>query len=239
MKFETLFRDIFEKNGLEQYVTDRNVAQFEKLTEIMLETNQSMNITAITDIEKIIPLHYADCVKVAEFIPRNAKVLDVGCGGGYPILPLAIVRPDLDITGLDSTDKKIKYVQRTADVMGLSVKTISARAEDVAKLAEHREMYDIVIGRAVARLNVLDELCLPFAKVDGMFISMKGLAGSAEYDEATEGIQKLGGQLAEMFGYDLNLNVGSEKRTLLLIKKNAHTPKEYPRAFGSIKKKPL
>ena len=128
MEFETLFRIIFEKNHLDSYITKQNIRLFEKLTEIMLETNQSMNITAITELEKVIPLHYADCVKVAEYIPQNAKVLDVGCGGGYPILPLAIVRPDLQITGLDSTEKKIRYVQKTGDELKLNIKTISARA---------------------------------------------------------------------------------------------------------------
>ncbi len=239
MTFETLFRDVFEKNHLESYITDENIRLFEKLTDIMLETNQSMNITAITDLEKIVPLHYADCVKVAECIPQNAKVLDVGCGGGYPVLPLAIVRPDLDITGLDSTEKKIKYVQKTADSLGLSVRTVAARAEDVAKLADQREQYDVVIGRAVARLNVLCELCMPFVKIGGQFISMKGLAGAEEYREASDGIQKLGGKLQDLQEYDLLLTNDAEKRTLILIDKTSNTPKEFPRSFGAMKKKPL
>ena len=239
MTFETLFRDVFEKNHLESYITDENIRLFEKLTDIMLETNQSMNITAITDLEKIVPLHYADCVKVAECIPQNSKVLDVGCGGGYPVLPLAIVRPDLNITGLDSTEKKIKYVQKTADSLGLSVCTVAARAEDVAKLADQREQYDVVIGRAVARLNVLCELCMPFVKIGGQFIAMKGLAGAEEYREASDGIQKLGGKLQDLQEYDLLLTNDAEKRTLILIDKTSNTPKEFPRSFGAMKKKPL
>jgi 16S rRNA (guanine527-N7)-methyltransferase len=239
MAFETLFRDIFEKNNLENYITDENIRQFEKLTEIMLETNQNMNITAITELEKVIPLHYADCVKVAEYIPQNATVLDVGCGGGYPILPLAIVRPDLRITGLDSTEKKIKYVQKTADQLGLHVQTMAARAEDVAKMSDFRENYDVVIGRAVARLNVLDELCLPFVKIGGRFMAMKGLAGREEYGEAVTGVQRLGGELEDLKEYELALLEGSEKRTLITIRKIASTPREFPRTFGAIKKKPL
>jgi 16S rRNA (guanine527-N7)-methyltransferase len=239
MAFETLFRDIFEKNNLENYITDENIRRFEKLTEIMLETNQNMNITAITELEKVIPLHYADCVKVAEYIPQNATVLDVGCGGGYPILPLAIVRPDLRITGLDSTEKKIKYVQKTADLLGLHVQTMAARAEDVAKMSDFRENYDVVIGRAVARLNVLDELCLPFVKIGGRFMAMKGLAGREEYGEAVTGVQRLGGELENLKEYELALLEGSEKRTLITIRKIASTPREFPRTFGAIKKKPL
>ena len=239
MTFEALFREIFVRNDLEQYINHENVQKFEKLTGIMLETNQNMNITAITDVERIIPLHYADCVKIAKYIPEGTKVLDVGCGGGYPILPLAIVRPDLRITGLDSTEKKIKYVQKTANELGLRIQTIAARAEDVAKLPDHRESYDVVIGRAVARLNVLDELCIPFVKVGGKFIAMKGLAGFDERDEAKIGIARLGGIVVDAIEYDLNLTEQSERRTLILVDKVSNTPKEFPRGFGAIKKKPL
>ena len=239
MNFSELFYSIFQKNGLEQYATERNAEIFGKLTEIMLKTNESMNITAIKDVEKIVPLHYADCVKIAEYIPANAKVLDVGCGGGYPILPLAIVRPDLDITGLDSTEKKIKYVQQTGDALGLHIHTISARAEDLAKLSEHRETYDVVIGRAVARLNVLDELCLPFVKVGGLFLAMKGAAGFEEYQEAEIGIERLGGREEQIVEYDLHLSEDTEKRSSIQIRKEYKTPREFPRVFGAIKKKPL
>ena len=241
MTFDALFCDIFRKNDLESYINEETVEKFRALTEIMLETNQNMNITAITDVEKIIPLHYADCVKAAAYIPMNAKVLDVGCGGGYPILPLAIVRPDLQITGLDSTEKKILYVQKTANQLGLeeNVSTVSARAEDLAKLPAYRENFDIVIGRAVARLQVLDELCLPFVKLGGQMIAMKGLAGREECEEARNGIQRLGGNVKELVEYDLHLMEQSEKRSLILIEKEANTPKEFPRAFGAIKKKPL
>ena len=123
-RFEELFIDIFRKNGLDQYIRDDIIAKFKSLTDIMIETNAVMNITALTTLEKIIPLHYADCVKIAGHIPEGASVIDIGCGGGFPILPLAIVRPDLNITGLDSTDKKIRYVQKTGDALGLHITTL-------------------------------------------------------------------------------------------------------------------
>jgi len=239
MEFSEIFCSIFEKNDLGRYATPYNIQQFEKLTEIMLDTNRSMNITAITEVEKIIPLHYADCVKIASYIPQNATVLDVGCGGGFPILPLAIVRPDLRITGLDSTDKKIRYVKQAGDQLGVNIQTLSARAEDAAKLSEYREKFDIVIGRAVARLNVLDELCMPFVRVGGCFLAMKGLAGTEEHAEAEIGIEKLSGQTREVLEYDLHTQSDVEKRTLIVIEKISKTPKEFPRAFGAIKKKPL
>lgn len=239
MTFEGIFTDIFEKNGLTAYIDPDTVTKFERLTEIMVATNAVMNITALTTLDKIVPLHYADCAKIAACIPRGARVIDVGCGGGFPILPLAILRPDLKITGLDSTDKKIKYVQNTADTLGLHVQTVSGRAEDVAKLADHRDAYDVAVSRAVARLNVLDELCLPFVRIGGSLLAMKGSAGREELDEACGGIQKLGGAVKEISEYDLVTCADSEKRVLICIEKLQATPKEFPRAFGAIKKKPL
>lgn len=238
-EFTNLYTDIFQKNGLDRFIRDDIIVQFEKLTEIMVSTNQVMNITALTTLEKIIPLHYADCVMIEKHIPLNATVLDVGCGGGFPILPLAIIRPDLRITGLDSTDKKIRYVQNTADELGLSVQTLSGRAEDMAKLPDYRDRFDVVVSRAVARLNVLDELCMPFVRVGGSFIAMKGCAGRDEATEAEKGISKLCGSIQNIFEYDLHTENEIEKRFVIQIQKNAATPKEFPRSFGIIKKKPL
>ena len=238
-QFKELFTDIFQKNGLDQYIRDDIIAKFEELTDIMIATNAVMNITALTTMDKIIPLHYADCAKIAETIPQGVTIADIGCGGGFPILPLAIIRPDLKLVGIDSTDKKIKYVQNTADHFGLNVKAISGRAEDLAKIAEHRDAYEIVVSRAVARLNVLDELCVPFLKIDGKFIAMKGAAGQEELDEAINGIHKLGGELISAKEYELHTGETAEKRVLIEIQKTKATPKEFPRGFGAIKKKPL
>ncbi len=239
MSFQRIFEDVFRKNSLSEYVTPETVQKFQKLTEIMVQTNAVMNITAITTVEKIIPLHYADCVKVASFIPNGAKVLDVGCGGGFPTLPLAIVRPDLHIVGLDSTEKKVKYVQSTADALDISIQTVTARAEEFARLEDHREAYDVVVSRAVARLNVLSELCIPFVKLGGSFIAMKGMAGEEEYTEARCGIEKLGGCVRDIQRYELATTEESEARTIIVAQKVHTTPSQYPRSFGSIKKKPL
>lgn len=238
-QFKELFTEIFQKNGLEAYIRDDIIEKFEKLTKIMIQTNTVMNITALTTIEKIIPLHYADCVKIAEKIPEGATVIDIGCGGGFPILPLTIVRSDLKITGLDSTDKKVRYVQNTANELGLKISTLTARAEDAAKIAQYRDSFDIAISRAVARMNLLDELCMPFVRVGGSFIAMKGAAGQEELDEAKNGIQRLGGKISNMEEYDLYTSNENEKRTVIEIKKLTATPKEFPRGFGAIKKKPL
>ncbi|MBQ7911460.1 MAG: 16S rRNA (guanine(527)-N(7))-methyltransferase RsmG [Clostridia bacterium] len=239
LSFREYFIRIFYKNRLETYITEEHIRKFYDLTVKMVETNKVMNITALTTMDKIIPLHYADCVKAAALIPQNATVADIGCGGGFPILPLAIVRPDLNLVGIDSTEKKIRYVQNTADELGLSVTAISGRAEDLAKQTDYRDHFDVVISRAVARLNVLDELCMPFVRVGGRFFALKGAAGQEELSEAMNGIQKLGGQLQGTDEYSLFTADDEEKRVMVRIDKISATPKEYPRAFGVIKKKPL
>lgn len=239
LSFREDFLQIFAKNGLEPYTDDATVRKFYDLTDRMVETNKVMNITALTTVDKIIPLHYADCVKAAALIPQNASVADIGCGGGFPILPLAIVRPDLKLTGIDSTEKKIRYVQSTADELGLSVTAISGRAEDLAKQSAYRDSFDCVISRAVARLNILNELCLPFVKIGGQFIAMKGAAGQEELSEAVNGIQKLGCVTRASSEYSLFTFDSEEKRFLIQITKQQPTPREFPRAFGAMKKRPL
>ena len=239
LSFREYYLHIFQKNRLDAYTDEIVIRKFYTLTERMVETNRVMNITALTTPDKIIPLHYADCAKVASLIPQNATVADIGCGGGFPILPLAIVRPDLKLTGIDSTEKKIRYVQSVADELGLSVTAISGRAEDLAKQPAFRNSFDCVISRAVARLNILDELCMPFVKIGGRFIAMKGAAGQEELDEAKNGILKLGGSVLSSEEYTLHIADGEEKRVLIQIRQNESTPREYPRAFGTMKKRPL
>ena len=240
-QFKSLFTEIFQLNLLESYITNENIEKFHALTRLMLEKNAVMNITAIRDVEKIIPLHYADCAMIAPHISQGAKVMDVGCGGGFPTLPLAIIRPDITIVGVDSTEKKVKYVTDTAKTLGLSnVSTFSARAEELVHMPNMRENFDVVTSRAVARLNILNELCMPFLKVGGQFIVMKGAAGQEELQEACNGIKTLGGQVVLNQNANLILNKSeTEKRVIIVVNKTVQTPLQYPRQFGQIKKKPL
>ena len=238
-EFRGLFTDIFQKNGLEAYIREEYIEKFYELTNLMMETNRVMNITALTTEDKIIPLHYADSVRAAEWIPQNAYVADIGCGGGFPILPLSIVRPDLKIVGIDSTAKKVRYVNTTAEKLGLSAIAVAGRAEDANMQDEYRETFDVVISRAVARLNILDELCIPYVKIGGKFVAMKGAAGQEEMVEAKKGIEKLGGTVNQIQNYELFTTDSTEKRAIIEIQKIQSTPKEFPRGFGAIKKKPL
>ena len=238
-EFQDLFARVFSMNGLASYITQPVMEAFESLTRLMLETNAVMNVTALTTLDKIIPLHYADCALIAADIPKGATVADIGCGGGFPSLPLAILRPDLKITAIDSTEKKVRYVAATAEALGLRLETVSARAEELAATPAYRERFDIVTSRAVARLHILDELCLPFVRVGGQMITMKGAAGQVELDEAKGGIAKLGGTETMLTARPLYLLDTQEQRTIIRIHKGKPTPALYPRPFAKIKKNPL
>jgi 16S rRNA (guanine527-N7)-methyltransferase len=238
-EFDTLFREVFHRNGLDRYLDERTVNLFSDLTDRMVETNRVMNITALTTPEKIIPLHYADCALIAGRIPAHATVADVGCGGGFPTLPLAILRPDLTITAIDSTEKKVRYVADTATALGLSLRTCAGRAEELAGQPAFREQFDMVVSRAVARQSVLNELCLPLVKVGGQLLTMKGAGGEAEYREAMDGAHRLGGGKTACHSYLLHLTDGEEGRTVITIQKERATDRAYPRPFAKIKKNPL
>lgn len=243
-KFFAKVCSVFEKNGLEQYISDEILDKFYNLTEIMLETNEKMNITAITDIDAVIERHYADSLlMLSAGIDEGAKILDVGCGGGFPSFPIAIARPDVTVTGLDSTAKKIAYVNETAKKLELSNLTaISARAEELAFESEMREKLDVVTARAVASLPILSELCLPFVKVGGKFVALKSKTAEEELQSARRGIEKLGGRIEKVEKTALRSLIEGEEdaeRTIISVKKVAHTEGKYPRAYAQIKKKPL
>ena len=234
MKFKESYFGILKENGLEEFATDALAERFSELTDRLLVYNEGVNLTAITDPEQIILRHYADCLKAVHAFAPNAKVLDVGCGGGFPCLPLAIARPDLTVVGLDSTEKKLRFVESAAKGMGLRLSTVAGRAEELSH-TEMRESFDVVTARAVAALNVLSEWCLPFVKVGGQFISLKGSSGAEELAAAKKGIGILGGGKPKMTEYML-ADMG---RSLIVVPKVVPTPAQYPRANGKIMKKPL
>ena len=234
--FQTQFKEIFSSLGLEKYTQGDLPERFEILYERLVTTNKVMNLTALTEERDVIIGHFADSLAAAETIPEGAKVIDVGCGGGFPTLPLAIVRPDVSIVALDSTAKKLVFVSETAKALGLRVETLASRAEDAAKEDKYREKFDVCISRAVARLNILDEICLPFVKRGGLFIAMKGQSADEEYAEAKKGIATLGGELVENKKSTL-ADFGA--RALLVIEKKSETPIKYPRMYAKIKKSPL
>ena len=233
--FTEVFAAALSANGISRY--SGLAPSFEKLAVMLRETNEKYNLTAITDDAGISYKHFADCLLAAGHFPANASVADVGCGGGFPCLPLALARPDLKITAIDSTAKKLGFIKEAADALGLSnIKTVCGRAEELGR-TDLRESFDVVTARAVARLNILCEWCVPLVKKGGLFIALKGKDAKAELDEAGGALRVLG-CTAELTEYTL-LAPEEQERGIIIMKKNTATPGEYPRNGGKIKKKPL
>lgn len=244
MKFEAFKQKTIEIFALNPSLPTPNGEQIEKLftlTEIMLDVNKSMNLTAITEESAVILKHYADSVSISEMIPEGASVIDVGCGAGFPTLPLAIFRPDIAILGLDSTTKRIDYVKATAARLGLNnVSAIAGRAEELGKSPEYREKFDVATARAVASLPILCEICIPFVKPGGEFVAMKASHGAEESLLAANAIALCGGQLISQSEIELTADGATfEKRLILDILKISSTPTKYPRHYSQISKKPL
>ncbi len=239
--FRAALQRAFSENGLNKYLSFERAEQFEKLTARMLEENEKYNLTAIREPEKIALLHYADCVSAASAFPKGARVIDVGCGAGFPTLPLAIVRPDLHITAMDSTEKRVKYVAETAKHLGLTnIETRVLRAEDGGNDPTLREYFDIATARAVAELRILAELCLPYVKVGGEMIAMKGRNAAVEVSNAKKAISLLGGRLTSLDETPLaSSTLGAQSHALVRIAKEKKTPSNYPRVYAQISKKPL
>ena len=200
----------------------------------LLEKNQVMNLTAITEPKAVAELHFVDCIRlldVADF--HEKRVIDVGCGAGFPGVPLKIAEPSIRLTLLDSLQKRVTWLSETLDTLDIDAECVNARAEEFA--AKRREQYDIATSRAVARLNILAELCLPYVKVGGCFLAMKGAAAQEELDEAKTAIQTLGGRVLGIREYP----VADALHRVVVIEKVRKTPPQFPRAFAKIKKSPL
>ncbi len=236
----SLIKDIFSENGLSELLNTPRLEKLGRLIENMLETNEKFNLTSITDRTEIVVKHIADSATVIKYIPQNAKLLDVGTGAGFPSLPIAILRDDVKVYALDSTAKKLKYIDDTAKLLELdNIKTVSGRAEELGKNVNYRERFDVVTARAVASLNVLTELCIPFVKVGGIFLSMKGANAHEEIDLAKSGVIQLGGSRFEDLSLSLKYDGIEFDRHLVLSKKVKKTADNFPRMYSRISKKPL
>ena len=216
---------------------------FDALCELLLAYNEHTNLTAIRTPRGVALRHFADSLSALAFdlVPQNAKVVDVGCGAGFPGLPLAIARRDLSVTFLDSTAKKLKFTELACEKLGLTATFCPVRAEDMANDAAHRETYDVAVSRAVASLPVLAELCLPFVKVGGVFIAYKAESAEQEVALSQKAIPALGGRLENVFDVDLPAEEGEEPlhHALVVVRKLRETPKQYPRRYARILKNPL
>ena len=219
-------------------LSEEQIRQFEGYRAGVLEWNEKVNLTAITDPEEFEMKHFADSVMSAgNDIMKNAKkIIDVGTGGGFPGIPLAILFPDKQFTLMDSLGKRIKIIDQLAKEIGINnVELVHARAEDLAKKKEYREQYDVCVSRAVANLATLSEYCIPFVKIGGYFAPYKTAAAEEEIAEGKKALFILGGHLESVSEFsDAELD-----HTILWIKKVKMTPVKYPRKAGTPSKEPL
>ena len=215
-------------------ISEGQIETFCRFGEDFLEQNKVMNLTAITEPGAVARLHFVDCMALLPLADLRGKaVIDVGCGAGFPGVPLKIAEPSMELTLLDSLAKRMQWLEEMMPQLGVQAQVVTARAEEYVRTC--RESYDIVTSRAVARLNVLAELCLPYAKVGGVFLAMKGALADEEIDEARRGIAQLGGSIERVYEYPIQDAV----HKAVVIRKQKPTPPKYPRAFAKIKKSPL
>ena len=202
--------------------------------EAVVRQNEVMNLTAITAPDQVAKLHLLDSLTVLTAVDLMGKrLIDVGCGAGFPGVPLAIACPEAKITLLDSLGKRVHWLEEILPTLGVKAECVTARAEEA--VADRRESYDFATSRAVARLNILLELTAPYVKVGGMVVAMKGAAAKEELAECTGAIRKLGLKLEEVKEFSMD----GASHSLILLKKIAPTPKQYPRRYAKIKQNPL
>lgn len=223
----------FEKYGLslEKHVYDK----LSIYCDFLIEYNKNVNLTAITDPVDILYKHFIDSILMVKYvdIPQNACIIDVGTGAGFPSIPLKIYRPDINLTLLDSLNKRITFLQLLCEKIGIQAEFIHGRAEDFSKKPEYREKFDVSCARAVANMSLLSELCIPFVKVGGNFVSMKG--PNEDISLGFNAIKILGGNVSRETNYLLE----NEERRIIQIEKISQTPTKYPRNSSQIKKKLL
>jgi len=216
---------------------DEQVKRFFQYKDLLKKWNEKINLTAILDDKEILLKHFIDSLTIEKYLPEKAKIIDVGTGAGFPGIPLKIVRKDIEVTLLDSLNKRLIFLDEIRKQLDLEkVMIVHGRAEDIANDLKYREKYDIATARAVANLATLSEYCLPFVKINGYFICMKG-NNIEEVEEARIAIEKLGGKIKSI--EKLMLPECDIERNIIIIKKIKETPKGFPRKAGLPSKNPI
>lgn len=235
---EQQFFDALKEKGIE--LSTEQLAQFKTYFETLVEWNEKMNLTAITDLESVYLKHFYDSISAAFYVDfTNATTLcDVGAGAGFPSIPIKICFPHLHITIVDSLNKRIQFLNHLSTELGLShMNFVHSRAEDFGRNAQYREQFDLVTARAVARMSVLSELCVPLVKEGGQFVAMKAASGEHELKDAKRALATLGVKLNEE--YHFLLPVEESDRVIFTFDKVKATPKKYPRKPGMPNKSPI
>lgn len=235
---EKQFVEILEQKDLP--LTEEQIKKFDIYFQILIEWNKKMNLTAITEKEEVYLKHFYDSITPAFFtdFSKDLHLCDVGAGAGFPSIPLKICFPHLKVTIIDSLKKRIDFLKHLGEALNLQkVQFYHGRAEDFGQNKNFRESFDFVLARAVAKMSVLSEYCLPLTKVKGRFIAMKGAQAEEELEDAQRALQKLGGEVEQR--QTLTLPIEESERTLITIKKIKQTPRQYPRKAGTPQRKPL
>lgn len=232
---ETLVNALAKENVA---LNDTQISQFEKYYQLLIEWNEKMNLTAITEPTEVAIKHFYDSITFLFHtdIKECEKIIDVGTGAGFPGIPLKIMRPDIQLTLLDSLNKRLIFLQEVCDNIGIDAKIIHKRAEEGGRDKNLREKYDIATSRAVANMNTLSEYLMPFVKVKGKMVAMKGKNGADELENAKGAIKTLNGEIVKC---DEFLLPNGDERTIIVVNKKSHTPMQYPRQGGKIKNNPL
>lgn len=236
-----MFNNILRQKAIDSDIllTDEQVEKLSTYYKLLIEWNEKMNLTALTEPEDVALKHFCDSILLLKYadIPEHSSLIDVGTGAGFPSVPIKIVRPDIKLCLLDSLNKRLVFLQEVVDTLGLAdVEIVHSRAEDGAKTNELREKFDFATSRAVAQLNTLSEYCIPYVKVGGAFLAMKGKYSEEEIENAKSAIKTLGGKISKVDTYNL---VDTSERTIIKIKKLSPTDKRYPRTSAKIKSKSL
>lgn len=221
-------------------LSEKQLEQFQCYYERLIEKNKVMNLTAITEYEEVVDKHFIDSILLGSVKELSGKkrVIDVGTGAGFPGIPLKIVYPELEITLLDSLNKRVKFLDEVIEELGLTgIQAVHSRAEDLAQDAAHRQQYDICVSRAVANLATLSEYCIPFVKQGGYFISYKSTQIEEELKQAKKAVQVLGGTLEQV--ETMQIPGTTIERQFVMIRKTGTTPKKFPRKAGTASKTPI
>lgn len=223
-----------KENGI--ILDDTALDRFDTYAELLVEWNGKMNLTAITEPEEIEVKHFLDCLMLPKYfnLDNIQTVIDVGAGAGFPSVPLLIYKPDLCLTMMDAINKRLTFLDTAVHALGLEAQLIHERAEAAGQDENYREKFDLATARAVAPMNVLAEYCLPFVKVGGFFVALKG--SNDDTEEAKNAIATLGGEIVDNISYKLNC---TEPRSIVVIKKISQTPTQFPRKSKKISTKPL
>lgn len=238
--FEKLMREELSEFSIE--LSELQLHQFYQYFELLVEWNKVMNLTTITEMEDVVTKHFVDSLSLVKVLPdlksEQVQILDMGTGAGFPGIPLKIVFPELEITLLDSLNKRINFLNEVIEQLGLKkIKAVHGRAEDYGRNREYREKYDYCVSRAVANLSTLSEYCMPYVKISGAFIPYKSGKIEEELNQAKGAVKLLGGKIEEVITFMLPKT--DVERSFIVVRKKEGTSKKYPRKAGLPGKEPL